>query len=353
MYTILALALTLAFTSISLLMPFRLKRLEKKILKRLERTLLATARHGEFNTDGRRTRLFRIGFRVWLATGVASFALLGILDGHLAENRPGSLGVVIAYAGVALGGSALVLMTLVAITWLIPGARSCAALCRAGIRSIHVAVPRQTNDRLRRDIAERIRTSGHFWVLDITGLDILGKGAGLDGGLLFNAIASAPSVPVSVLLHKPYSEEPDPDRRHATVFQTLLAEMQITAPEYIKRIRMTLRAVEELNRERPPEAQIRVRYYGEKPSGRSLIFEDCMYVVPIHPRGDLQSLTCVELARASEVPSFYETFRRLFARLWVHSQSEVSLEVAAPRAKQARVKESKAPQFVAVNLASE
>jgi len=71
-----------------------------------------------------------------------------------------------------------------------------------------------------------------------------------------------------------------------------------------------------MNQNRAADTQINVRFYNEKPTMRAVIFDESMVVFPWRPLVHTVDMPCLEVARQSAVPSFYETFRRDFARLW-------------------------------------
>ena len=106
------------------------------------------------------------------------------------------------------------------------------------------------------------------------------------------------------------------ERKLATVYQGVLRDLELEPPAYIRRLKQTLAAIETLNRDRGKDAQIDVRFYDEKPTMRAVIFDEVMLVSPWGARVDVAEVPYLEVARKSDTPTFYETFRRSFARLW-------------------------------------
>ncbi len=106
-----------------------------------------------------------------------------------------------------------------------------------------------------------------------------------------------------------------------TVYQTVLAEMGLPPPTYMLRLRKVMAEIDAMNRQRSPDAQIMVRFYNERPTMRAVFFDDSLMVFP--PQEQKHDLPCLEIARDSDLPSFYETFRRDFARMWQGAVAQV------------------------------
>jgi hypothetical protein len=165
----------------------------------------------------------------------------------------------------------------------------------------------------------RMAQSRQVGIVDVTGHLFFGRGAGATGTLFQEAIASLPNVPLHLLLFKPESGSVDPECKRATVFQTLLGEMEANEQTFAQRLNATLHAVGVLNSQRPPEGQVTVRFYSEKPAVRALLLDDAAFIAPWDAREENASLVFLEAARRSGGASLYETFRRHFSRLWSHS----------------------------------
>ena len=197
------------------------------------------------------------------------------------------------------------------------------SLSRCGFRGLWVLRPSQSPEKLIEAFSEKCKKSEKIQILDVTGYDSIASDSGPGQGILRALLQNARDVPVSILLLSPQSHEVDPDHQQVTVFQTVLAELELQAATYMQRIRKTLQVLDELNAERPPEAQIEVRFYREKPTARAVIVDEAALLFPWDPQASKSQLPCLELSRKSDAPSFYESFRRSFARVWRGAVSEV------------------------------
>ncbi|MBN1441312.1 MAG: hypothetical protein JXA90_01325 [Planctomycetes bacterium] len=323
MYAAIALMLVVGFALATVAVPLRYRTLFEPISSRLRSTALCIANQAVFQpehlTGEQSDRLIRL----WLLISAGVFAVLGIVDGTMIRNNPDAIVAVPIYGVVALAGSTLIIVSVAAFLRLIPGMREYATLSRCGFRGLWVLRPSEAPDKLIASFAEKCRKSAVIQILDVTGFDSIANDAGPGHGLLKTILERAPGVPVSVLLLSPQCQEVDPDRQQVTVFQTVLAELELQAATYMQRIRKTLQALDILNEQRSPEAQIEVRFYREKPAFRAVIVDEAALVFPWDPQASKSCLPCLEVSKKSDAPSFYEAYRRSFARIWRNAVSEV------------------------------
>jgi len=257
--------------------------------------------------------------RVWAAMAIPSVLVLGLGRSDSIQNDPVAIlsMVLFCLAGLALSGIALLLA--LACSSYFPRARGYARMGHCGFKALWLLDPKRVSAAFAETVASRIKASGSVGILDVTGYDLLGKGPGPTGGLLYDALSTMTGIPVKVLLLDPSARTHDPEQKVATVFQTILGEMEVTAATYQRKIRSTLDAVEALNEKRSPDAKITVRYYAEKPTFRALIFEGSVLVAAWAPREGQAELPFLEISRRATGPCFQEGFRRHFARLWSSS----------------------------------
>jgi len=259
--------------------------------------------------------------RVWSAASIVFFLLLGFHHGAVLKNAPSSLLHVAIYGLAATCMSGVLLLIVMACAAYLPRGRGETALGRHGLSALWMVNFQERPSKLCDEIASRVLNSSRLLIVDVTGYEVIGKGPGSSGGLLYDTLAALTSVPVHLLLLEPETKAPDPEQRRATVYQTLLAELEVTPATYERRLRATLDAVATLNEARPPETKILVRYYAEKPSCCGLLMDECLFAMPCVPRETSEPLPFLEVTRRTAGASFYEGFRRQFARLWAGSTS--------------------------------
>ena len=328
MFATVALLMVAAFVSATILLSFRFPGLTYRLLERLRGAVLSPEDRAILDPrdDERRSILC---LRLWLIIGVLLFVAFGLRDGAMIRNQPGSIGTVVAYSFLSMGGSALIIFSLLAYSRFLPDRKILSTLSRCGFRGLWVSGLNPSSPELLDEIESRLRTASHVAIQDVTGFELLGKGkAQADGrGTLLDLVERAPGVPVSILLLNPNCRDVDPDRRRATIFQTTLSEMHITALTYIRRLRQTLKTVQRLNASRAAEARIQVRFYSEKPTVRAIIFDDSMLVSPWIPQEDNEprKVTFFDVGPSPGAPSFFESFRRDYNRIWIGAARKINL----------------------------
>jgi len=315
MFVVLSSAVLAGFIALTIVLPFRFGRRAAALVERAQDAVVQRAQNASFEDDGALVRMVRRSR--YLGTFAALlFLVLCMKDGALFRNDAGAFTSVLLRAGLALAAGGLLVTTVVGIVTFVPKAQGYALLSRYGFRSLWVVELKQPAPEARECLARRIQASTRMGIVDITGFELLGKGPGPQGGLLYDVLDSLPNVPVELLLLKPDARVLDPEEVMATVFQSLLAEMDISSNTYMKRIQATLHAAEALNENRPPEAQIEIRFFSEKPMVRAIVLDDVALVSPWHPRENQVPLPVLEIARGTRDYTFHEAFRRHFARLW-------------------------------------
>lgn len=329
MYALLALLVAAASALIMLAIPFHHEAWLMRWIRKAHRALLATAK--ETLVGGVRDASYRGWIRVWGGSSAVLFALFGILDGAVIQNRFQSVAAAVFYAALAMGISAFVVLTCAVYWSLLARLRGYAALRRAGMRALWLADERGCPASLKEQVATLAQRTSHVGVLDVTGHDLLGKGPGRNGGLLYDALNSAKRVPVSLLLLEADGQNRDPERRQATVFQTVLAESGLSSTAYQRRLRATLQAVEDLNETRPAEGRIEVQFYNEKPPFQAVVFDGSALVAPCCVREGFKFFSHVVQPGKSRAPCFYEMFRRQFTRIWGGVEGPVRPLKAPPR----------------------
>ena len=315
MFVVLSSAVLAGFIALTIVLPFRFGRRAAALVERAQDIVVQRASNASFEDDGALVRLVRRSR--YLGTFAALlFLVLCMKDGALFRNDASAFTSVLIRAGVALAAGGLLVTTVVGLVTFVPKEQGYALLSRYGFRSLWVFDLKQPAPEARECLARRIQASSRMGIVDITGFELLGKGPGPSGGLLYDVLDSLPNVPVELLLLKPDARVLDPEEVMATVFQSLLAEMDISSNTYMKRIQATLHAAEALNENRPPEAQIEIRFFSEKPMVRAIVLDDVALVSPWHPRENQVPLPVLEVARGTKDYTFHEAFRRHFARLW-------------------------------------
>lgn len=314
MYTTFAAIVTIAFCAVSLLLAFRWPdRLLGLIVGILH---LRHSRGSTFACLDRHSAVTLRWVGAWGISCVLGLAVCVALNGSMFENQSSSLVAATASGFLATIFSSLLILGLVASRYFVPWARDRNNLTRCGFRSLWVPELGAKNRKLQEELRRRALASKMVGCLDVTGYKYLGRGPGPSGGLLYDVLDTARHVPVLVLLFKPDRHEVDPERKLTSVFNNLLTEMELSESEFTRRIQSTLNAIEDLNRSRPEQAKIEVRYYTDKPTTGGILFDETAIMVPWHPREESSRLPMLEVESESEDPSFYQSFRRHFALLW-------------------------------------
>jgi hypothetical protein len=345
MYTIVALMLLLSFSLVAVGVPFRFGGWCGKLAARFRGKVLESANLAIFDTGPERHLEYVRWMRLWGSVSTILAVLFSLFDGGLFHNKPQALYGVVSSTILAMGGSSFVVMTLLAYTSLLPKARGYATLARAGFQAVWVTDPKQVPAQLRDGLSSCVKGSSMVGIVDVTGHELLGKGPGAGGGLLFDVLHTMTGVPVYVLLLQPEATAIDPEQKKATVYQTILAETGNSPTTYVRKIKGTLEAVATLNESRPAESKIKVRFYNEMPTCRAIVFDDSVLVSPWQPKENAP-LPVIEVMRKAPEASLYETFRRHFARLWSFSIAEAEVHLGNGNGSKAVRKET-APALTA------
>ncbi|MBI4606867.1 MAG: hypothetical protein HY721_33295 [Planctomycetes bacterium] len=316
MFTAGSVLLILAFAFVALVAPFRFPGRCAAVLDRAMAALASGSCHAAFGCEEGRDEERMVLLRAFgVLSGLFLLGFLLRLDAPFADH-PASLSLVFFHALLALIIGGALVGGARGIVAFLPRWRVLEALGSFGFRTFWVQDPAAASPALREALAARIPGTSRVGILDVTGHELIGKGPGPSGGLLYDALAAAADTPVHVLLLQPETQSLDPDARRATVFQTVLAEMDVSPQTYIRRVRATLEAVEALNEKRRPEARIEVRFYAEKPTVRVVIFDESAFVSAWVPRENVTPAAVLEVAREARGPTLFEAFRLQFARLW-------------------------------------
>jgi hypothetical protein len=315
MFVVLSSAVLAVFLALTIVLPFRFGRRAAALVERAQDIVVQRARSASFDDDGSLLRLVRRS-RYLGTLAALLFIVLCVKDGALVRNEAGAFVAVLCRAAVSLGAGGILVATVIGLVSFVPKAQGYALLARHGFRGLWTVELKEPAPEVRECLARRIQASTRVGIVDITGFELLGKGPGPSGGLLHDVLDSFPNIPVELLLLKPDARVLDPEEIMATVFQSLLAEMDISSNTYMKRVQATLHAAETLNENRPPEARIEVRFFSEKPMVRAIILDDVALVSPWHPRENQVPVPVLEILRGTKDYTFHEAFRRHFARLW-------------------------------------
>jgi hypothetical protein len=316
MFTSCVLLLVFAFLFVTIVLPFGCTAAASRLIAELRAAFFSSTPSAVFDSaeDRESERLFWL--RVWGGISAAAFFVLLIHSGVITRNHPHSVASLVSHAILSMAASGALVVAVLAFGSFLPGVRAQTFLSRFGFRALWVVDARVPARELREKLASRLRQSSRLSIIDVAGHELLGKGQGPAGGLLYDALDAVPSTPVQLLLLQPAAQAPDPEQRKATVFQSVLAKMGVSPQTYANRLRATLTAVAALNEKRAPEARIQVRFYCEKPSVRAIIFDDSLLVSPWVPRETSSASPFLEVARDAAEASFYSAFRFHFARLW-------------------------------------
>lgn len=321
MFTVASITAVVLVGMLALIAPFRLAARCSRLVERARSAFLAGGYRVSFDVNGGREEDRLSLLRAWGVVTFAIFATLLMTSSTPFADHPGSFALVVLF-GLVAGGLGLVIMaTLRAFITLLPHWRASYALGRFGFRGLWTLDPASGAQALKDGLSVRVHGSSRLAILDVTGYEILGKGPGPAGGLLHDTIASLTGVPVSLLLLQPESQTLDPDGRRATVFQSVLADMDVSPQTFVRRIRSTLEIVQLLNEKRAPEARIEVRFYAEKPTIRALLFDDTVLVSPWTPREATMPVALIEIAREAQGATLFESYRFMIARLWSAASS--------------------------------
>ncbi len=334
MFTLLSLAFIVAFLLAVLAVPFCRPRLTGRVLTWLERTLLTNSAEVLFFRKGEEERFPFLWVRIWGAGAACIFCCFHFLFGGDLRNAVGGLAVTGISAMLAAITSALIVIACFGYWSYLGRAREYAALRRCGVQGLWIADAQTPAPKLREIATERIQQTTSVRILDVTGRALIGKGPGPDGALLYDALAAIPKVPVSLLLLHPEAGDRDPAYRELTVVQSTLSDMNITPQKFRRYLQATLDAVEDLNEHREDRAKIEIRFYGERPAFKAMIFDDSAFVCPWNPKEKKELFTLFRHGSEPAQPSFVDSFRNMFMRLWVMSLSLGPAAVVGPHENQ-------------------
>lgn len=297
-------------------LPFRFQSITSRWIEKIRAQLLCRATCSVFAAGEDKSGERLVKARAW---GVTAFVLMVFfllsMEKPFQDHPAGFFRVAMAILGAVASTLGLAFCFEMVCSFL-PALRAFGLLSRFGFRALWVLEPGRTARGLREALVARVRGSSRVAILDVTGQELIGKGAGPSGGVLYDTLASMVSVPVQLLLLQPETISPDPEQRRATAFQSVLAEMDITPQNFVRRIRATLDAVQTLNELRAETARIDVRFYTEKPSFRAIVFDGTSLVAPWVPRESNFPSPFLEVGREAAEPTLYNSFRFQFARLW-------------------------------------
>jgi hypothetical protein len=334
MYILCVILFVVAFSAAAVLVPFRWSSRLAPAIDRLRQLAFGRPEVAAIQSDEPRELRYRALLQRWGIASAVLYVAIGLVHGTIFLNHPSSVVAAIIDACLSIVFAAALLALFDAVYFFLPRLRAFNLLSRCGLRAIWLAQPQKQNRRLQESLLRRACKSEMLGVVDITGFELLGKGPGPAGGLLYDAISRARHLPVYLVLCNPESEETDPERKVSTVLQNLLGEMNLSPTAYARRLKATVDAVQALNQERPEGSRIIIRFYREKPTFRALVFDDAAIALSWNAREDAPTQSFLEVLRDSEHGSFYETFRRHFARLWGTPVDEPEADGAR---KQARI----------------
>ena len=319
MFTVLTIIAVVSFVLAAVVVPFRFKAVTSNLIEKWRSLPLAHVHHAAFGSgEGKSSERLRKA-QIWGGVALAAFVVLLLRSEAPFRNHPAG----VAFLLLNVVGALCVTITLAAAFEMarafLPGLRALGLLNRFGFRALWVLEPGKPSLELRSGLSSRLRASARIAIVDVTGHELLGKGAGPSGGLLYDTLASMTSVPVQLLLLQPETASLDPEQRRATVFQSVLADMDVSPQSFIRRVRSTLDAVQTLNESRPEEARIDVRFYTEKPSLRAIVFDESILISPWVARETNTPSPFLEVGREAAEPTLYAAFRFHCARLWISS----------------------------------
>jgi len=328
----------IGFLFATVVLPFRFAPLCSRLIEEQRARILTGTRRATFEGSEDRQRQRLILTRIWGVISAVVLLALVVNSGTALRDHPGAAALVVFHALLAGSTGGVLVLIFRAFRSYLPTERARAALSQFGFKALWAFDWATPLEALRECLAERIRDASLVAVVDVTGFDLLGKGSGPSGGILYDTLTTMTGVRGYILLLQPGATTPDPEQRQASVYQTVLAEMDISPQTYVRRIRATVDAIEALNESRPAEAQIEVRFYNEKPSVRAVIFDDSLLVSPWVPREASKPSPVLEVTREAAGISFYSTFRFHFNRLWVRSIDKREAASRAAGFKSARLR---------------
>lgn len=316
MYLTLSIVLLFLFCTITIIIPLRFPGLLLRVTQVVRKKVGGESPEVTFSPPVPEEQ--RVGklVRAWGGLSTVLFACTGLLDEGFMTGESSAIAVAVGYGVLSMFTSALCVLSFHALHSFIPNARVSETLSHCGLRGLWMMDSGKSQRSLQEALSSRLRASKKLCVIDVCGYELLGKGAGPTGGLLVDVLDQEREVPVYILLCKPDAKSLDPERRKTSVLQNLLAEMNVSHSIYLRRLSMTTEVVEILNEDRQKQAKIKIRFYKEKPAFRALLVDDSCVAIPWHPREESVDLPYVDIARESGSCSFYESYRRHFARLW-------------------------------------
>lgn len=327
MFAAIASLLAVGFLVATIALPIRQRVGRWALAESLAGFILRRTRQAALLAPDELMRKLYLSLRAWLFASAAVFLLVVVADGRVVRDDPFSVIKVIFYMGVALALAGAAVFTVIAYAWAPSGFRALVISSRSGLQGLRVLDAKVRSREFSSYLSTSAQSTSNILVLDVTGFELFVERTVGEEGYLVEILRTHQSVPVSVLLLDPNAHEVDPDRQRLTVFQTVLGELQMSATVFMKRLRRTLASIATLNESRPPEAQIEVRYYSEKPGVGAIVFDRSMLVSPWSGAGQIHDCPSFQLGADAPLPSLYESFRRHVIRLWSSGVVQVFPEV--------------------------
>ena len=318
MFAVISICLIVGYLLVTVAVPYRFESRAQKLLalgreRLVERFLEATIERLSDRSVLRWTR-------AWGTTSAVLFLLFGVLDGAFIRDDPISVARLLCFIALSAGLSAFLVLTCFLYTTLLTRLRSLATLYECGIRGAWVLGAKHASDGLLDSIDRVLADADHIGVVDITAYDLFA-----DGGLLGDALARRPQLPVSVLLLRPAAASRDPETVQATVFQTVLRDLDLTAQTYERRLLATVSAIRQLNASRPENGKIEIAYYDEKPTFQGIFASGTALVAPCAFRQGDRFYVQLSEAADGKTQTCFEIFRRQFCRMWAAADTQRSL----------------------------
>lgn len=329
------------------IVPYRFPGLSERLYARVRARFARPKEHSPFRQVGPCGLEPVLWLRIWAALTILWLGFLALSTQLLTGDGPGLLVRAVLLTLGCWVASAVTLAAIAALLTYRTRSQAFAGLSGHGFKALWVTEAEHPAHALRDTLAARAKASQGVAILDVTGFELLGKGPGPMGGLLYDLLSTMTGVRVQVLLLEPETRALDPDHKQATVYQMLLKDSEMTPATYQRKVRATLDAVDALNERRPPETKIAVRYYAQKPSFREVVFHDSVLVSPWVPREDVSQVPFLEIEANETGTSLYEGFRREFSRLWRAAELAQSGEAHPRKAPSTVVRRKPKPEVVA------
>lgn len=318
MFIALSIAVIAGILVVTLALPFCKETLTVRLCGKVQGAILVGRGHVQFYADSADNAPSIHWIRVWGVTASLVFTALAIQSGNTVNESPSALAAAGLYGVLAMLASACMVWFCLSCLTFLPRSRNQAGLKHCGMQGMWFVDHHKPPVAFQQEVAARLADSTHASIIDVTGYEILGKGAGPAGGVLYDTLAMAPGIPIRLLLLHPEAASVDPESKQATVLQTVLHDMSLPSALLRKRINATLAAVDALNVSRAPAARVAVRFYDELPLVKAVLFDGAGMVSPWNPRETSGTFTMFVIGRPAAGHSFHEVYRRMFIRLWAY-----------------------------------